>query len=85
MRNSIEHSAIQEDCFKHCMGAVGIGCLLCTVCCFCYNDKDTWLERNECTSPLAIRSNADLLKLVSQLDSLLPEDQRTETSSEGHS
>ena len=67
------------------MGVVGIGCLLCSVYYFFCVNNDIWFQRNECECRLHICRNFSLLELVSKPDSLLLEDKRSKTSSEGHS
>ena len=65
--------------------AVSIGCLLCSVYYFFFINNDNWLERTKFNHRLDICSNSFSLKLVSKPNSLLLEDKRSKTSSEGHS
>ena len=75
----------KKNSLQHSVGAVGIGCLLCSVYYFFCVNNDIWFHRNECECRLDICRNVSLLELVSIPDSLLLEDKRSKTSSEGHS
>ena len=82
-RNSTEYSAIQEDGFQHSMGAVNITYLLSSLLCFNYFIVSWYIT---CRPRQCFRRSIffSLLKLISEPDTLLLEDQRREASSEGH-
>ena len=78
---STEHSAIQKDSDQCAVGAVGISCLLSTIW-HCGDFDHSIRTISICLSCLANCKDLSLLKLVSEPDSLLLEDQKSLASSE---
>ena len=84
--NSIEHSAIQKDSVHCTVAAVDISSLLFTTDCsgsYCNSRNSKWTVFSILSS-MANYNNFIIFKLIIKPNSLLLEDQRSETSSQGY-
>ena len=80
---STEHREIQEGSVHCTVVAVHASCLLSIICNVSNSDHSNWVILN-CFYCSQLYINFSLLKLAIKPDSLLLEDRRSETSSEGH-
>ena len=85
-RNWPDYSTIQEVSFQRILGTAGISCLLRSIY-HCGYDNYIWPNSIVCKCAwicFLLYSNPYLSKFVSKPDSLLLEDENSETSCEGH-